>query len=145
MRTVEEMPSAEAMVVGGITVKMTLYSNVRRRICTFAMGLGFAVGATQSGEAQTQNVAQQRMAQSLIALCQTPNLNPTGLGNLCAGLTALANTPGQQAALNVALQQLNGGAELLNPISQPSLLRPCNRANRPAWSRRDCRGSESGC
>ena len=109
-------------MVGGITVKMTLYSNVRRRICTFAMGLGFAVGATQSGEAQTQNVAQQRMAQSLIALCQTPNLNPTGLGNLCAGLTALANTPGQQAALNVALQQLNGGAELLNPISQPSLL-----------------------
>jgi outer membrane autotransporter protein len=87
------------------------------------MGFGFAVSATQSGEAQTQNVAQQKMAQSLINLC--PNVNNTnapGLANLCTGLTALANTPGQQAALNVALQQLNGGAELLVPVSQPSLL-----------------------
>jgi outer membrane autotransporter protein len=96
---------------------------VRRQISTFALGLGFAVSATQSGEAQTQNVAQQKMAQSLINLC--PNVNSTnapGLNNLCMGMTALANTPGQQVALNDALQQLNGGAELLVPVSQPSLL-----------------------
>jgi hypothetical protein len=49
--------------------KMALKFYVRRQICTFAMGFGFAVSATQSGEAQTQNVAQQKMAQSLIALC----------------------------------------------------------------------------
>jgi outer membrane autotransporter protein len=103
--------------------KTALKFHVRHQICTFAMGLGFAMGATQPGEAQTQNVAQQKMAQSLINLC--PNVNNTnapGLANLCTGLTALANTPGQQAALNVALQQLNGGAELLVPVSQPSLL-----------------------
>jgi outer membrane autotransporter protein len=103
--------------------KMALKFHVRRQICTLAMGFGFAVSATHSGEAQTQNVAQQKMAQSLINLCPTVNnTNAPGLANLCAGLTALANTPGQQAALNVALQQLNGGAELLVPVSQPSLL-----------------------
>jgi outer membrane autotransporter protein len=104
-------------------LEMALKSAVRRQICTFAMGFGFAVSATQSGEAQTQNVAQQKMAQSLINLC--PNVNNTnapGLFNLCMGMTALANTPGQQVALNDALQQLNGGAELLVPVSQPSLL-----------------------
>jgi outer membrane autotransporter protein len=103
--------------------KMALKIHVRRQICTFAIGLGFAVGAAQSGEAQTQNVAQQKMAQSLINLCpNVNNANAPGLTNLCTGLTALANTPGQQAALNDALQQLNGGAELLVPVSQPSLL-----------------------
>jgi len=101
--------------------KMAPKIHVRRQICTFAMGLGFAVGATQSGEAQTQNVAQQKMAQSLIALC--PNTDSqAGLVNLCNGLTQLASIPGQQAAVNGALQQLNGGAELLVPVSQPSLL-----------------------
>jgi outer membrane autotransporter protein len=104
-------------------LEMALKSAVRRQISTFALGLGFAVSATQSGEAQTQNVAQQKMAQSLINLCPNVNIaNAPGLANLCAGMTALANTPGQQVALNDALQQLNGGAELLVPVSQPSLL-----------------------
>lgn len=104
-------------------LEMALKSAVRRQISTFALGLGFALSATQSGQAQTQNVAQQKMAQSLINLCPNVNIaNAPGLANLCAGMTALANTPGQQVALNDALQQLNGGAELLVPVSQPSLL-----------------------
>jgi outer membrane autotransporter protein len=96
------------------------------------MGLGFAVGATQPGEAQTQNVAQQKMAQSILNFCNGGGQNQLSAsgpqGNLaqilCTGLGGIGGasfglTPAQQ---NAALEALNGGAELLVPVSQPSLL-----------------------
>jgi outer membrane autotransporter protein len=114
---------------------MTLNVQIRRQICTFALGLGFAASATQSGEAQTQNVAQQKMAQSIINFCngggQAQQFNAsgpqqslaqilcTGLGGTVGVAPAFGLSPAQQ---NVVLQQLNGGAELLVPVSQPSLL-----------------------
>jgi len=114
--------------------KMALKIHVRRQICTFAMGLGFAVGATQSGEAQTQNVAQQKMAQSVINFCGN-NAGPAAATTqsqmslaqiLCNGLAgqggAGASFNLSAAQTNAALEQLNGGAELLVPVSQPSLL-----------------------
>ena len=111
--------------------KMALKFYVRRQICTFAMGFGFAVSATQSGEAQTQNVAQQKMAQSILNFCGGQNqLSASGpQGNLaqilCNGLAgqggAGASFNLSAAQTNAALEQLNGGAELLVPVSQPSL------------------------
>jgi outer membrane autotransporter protein len=105
---------------------------VRRQICTFAMGFGFAVSATQSGEAQTQNVAQQKMAQSILNFCNgggQAQLNASGPQQnlaqiLCTGLGGIGGASfGLSAAqTNAALEQLNGGAELLVPVSQPSLL-----------------------
>jgi len=92
------------------------------------------VSATQSGEAQTQNVAQQKMAQSILNFCggggAAQAFGPPGPQQnlaqiLCQGLggggspNAFNLTPAQQ---NVALSQLNGGSELLVPVSQPSLL-----------------------
>src|ERR1700730_14952126 len=112
--------------------KMALKFYVRRQICTFAMGFGFAVSATQSGEAQTQNIAQQKMAQSILNLSNiggpagaAPGPQQNLAQILCTGLggNGGANAFGlSQPQLNAALEQLNGGAELLVPVSQPSLL-----------------------
>jgi outer membrane autotransporter protein len=112
--------------------KMALKFYVRRQICTFAMGFGFAVSATQSGEAQTQNIAQQKMAQSILNFCNgggpavaAPGPQQNLAQILCTGLggNGGANAFGlSQPQLNAALEQLNGGAELLVPVSQPSLL-----------------------
>jgi hypothetical protein len=81
--------------------KMALKIHVRRQICTFAMGLGFAVSATQSGEAQTQNVAQQKMAQSILNFCNgggQAQLNVSGPPQrlaqiLCNGLGGMVGVP----------------------------------------------------
>jgi outer membrane autotransporter protein len=116
--------------------KMALKFYVRRQICTFAMGLGFTVSAAQSGEAQTQNVAQQKMAQSILNFCNgggQAQLNASGPQQnlaqiLCTGLGgSVGVSPGATFGLspaqqNAALEALNGGAELLVPVSQPSLL-----------------------
>ena len=81
--------------------KMALKFYVRRQICTFAMGFGFAVSATHSGEAQTQNVAQQKMAQSILNFCNgggQAQLNASGPQQnlaqiLCNGLGASVGVP----------------------------------------------------
>jgi hypothetical protein len=96
------------------------------------------MSVTQSGEAQTtqlvsvgQNLAQQKMGQSFANFCPSliaqPNKTPgeTNLATLCTNLTTGPN--GNmfglgQAGINAALQQLNGGAELLVPTSQASVL-----------------------
>jgi outer membrane autotransporter protein len=123
--------------------KMALKFYVRRQICTFAMGLGFAVSAAQSGEAQVQttqlvaagqNLAQQKMGQAVLNFCggnpptnTLPQMNLVQI--LCTGLGGNMGANGgangfniSQAQVNAALSQLNGGVELLVPVSQPSLL-----------------------
>jgi outer membrane autotransporter protein len=132
-------------------VETTVKLHLRRQICTFALGLSLAVSATSPGEADTltqlpgQNLAQQKMAISITNFC-TPlnNLNsmivhsggtpPPGqvdLANICMALinnAATVNDPPPtfglptRATVNAALQQLNGGAELLVPTSQASVL-----------------------
>jgi outer membrane autotransporter protein len=119
---------------------MMLKSSVRRQICAFALGLSFAVGVAQSAEAQMstklpgQNLAQQKMAQSIDNFCPMQSMKAVtpaqmSLANICTALINDATTvrsadpPGfglGQAGVNAALQQLNGGAELLLPVSQVS-------------------------
>ena len=112
--------------------EMKLKSGVRREICTFALGLSFALSMVQSAEAQLgqllapgQNLAQQKMGQSLSNLCPKLPMPTTpgqqGLQNLCMGLAG-GMFGLTQPQMNAALEQLNGGAELLVPVSQPSLL-----------------------
>ena len=120
---------------------MALKSDVRRQICTFALGLGFAISVTPSGEAQTtqlvspgQNLAQQKMGQSFLNFCgplgmrTDPSTSPPGQVSLSALCGALTTGPNgnmlglDQAQLNALLEQLNGGAELLVPTSQASVL-----------------------
>ncbi|MGA7863433.1 MAG: autotransporter outer membrane beta-barrel domain-containing protein, partial [Stellaceae bacterium] len=112
--------------------EMKLKSAVRREICTFALGLSFALSMVQSAEAQLgqllapgQNLAQQKMGQSLSNLCPKLPMPTTpgqqGLQNLCMGLAG-GMFGLTQPQMNAALEQLNGGAELLVPVSQPSLL-----------------------
>jgi outer membrane autotransporter protein len=120
--------------------KIALKLDVRCQICTFALGLGFAVSVTQSAQAQLgtllapgQNLAQQKMGQAITNFCtgggQAQLGAPGPQGNLatilCTGLGQNAAGGGfglSQAQMNAALEALNGGAELLVPVSQPSLL-----------------------
>jgi outer membrane autotransporter protein len=90
-----------------------------------------------------QNLAQSKMAQSINNFCRplqaktTPGVSPPGqvdLVNICVGLQNNAanliddDVPGPTfglptgAQVNAALQQLNGGTELLQPTNQASLL-----------------------
>jgi hypothetical protein len=89
-----------------------------------------------------QNLAQSKMAQSINNFCgplnaiTSPGLSPPGqvdLARICVGLQNNAanlvdDPPGPTfglptgAQVNAALQQLNGGAELLQPTSQASVL-----------------------
>jgi outer membrane autotransporter protein len=124
----------------------------RQIFTTFTLGLGIAVSVTQSGEAQTtpppsvalavlpgQNLAQQKMAISVNNFCVPLNMgrtltpNQQSLANICTGLqnnaaNLFAEPPGltfgltDVAQVNAALQNLNGGAELLQPTSQASVL-----------------------
>ena len=115
--------------------------HVRRQICTFAVGLGFAVSVTLLGEADAtqlvspgQNLAQQKMGQSFLNFCTPlgmktdPSSSPPGqvsLNALCGALGGNGGTNSlglDQAQLNALLEQLNGGAELLVPTSQASVL-----------------------
>jgi len=117
-------------------LEMALRSAVRTQLSTFALGLSFAVGVTQSAQAQSgqllapgQNLAQQKMGQAITNFCSggvgpsvattLPQMNLATIlcGGLAQGMFGL-----QQPAMNAALQALNGGAELLVPVSQPSLL-----------------------
>src|ERR1700731_888022 len=113
-------------------VEMKLKPGVRRQICTFALGFSFAVSVTQSAEAQLgqllapgQSLAQQKMGQAITNFCSAPqSTNANFLTILCTGLGANggAGFNLSQAQMNAALEALNGGAELLVPVSQPSLL-----------------------
>jgi outer membrane autotransporter protein len=113
-----------------------LKSRRRWQICVFGLGLSLSASVTQPGEAQTlvavgQNLAQQKMGQSISNFCPSlvAQLNKTpgetNLATLCSNLggNGGVNMFGlDQAGLNAALQQLNGGAELLVPTSQASVL-----------------------
>jgi len=104
-----------------------------------------------------QNVAQQAMAQSVNNVCPTISTiaatpGQINLATICKAMTlnALAvqgQTPGidighttfglNASGLNSALQQLNGGAELLVPTTQASVVQTLRRAGKPARSKRD--------
>jgi outer membrane autotransporter protein len=122
-----------------------LKSRVGWPICTVGLALGLTASATSPGEAQVsamlpgQNLAQQTMAQSIDNFCGPLNALPnkttaqTNLVNICVGLqnnatnlrtgSTLVPTFGLDAAgVNAAMEQLNGGAELLVPVSQASVL-----------------------
>jgi outer membrane autotransporter protein len=117
-------------------LEMALKSAVGRRISTFALGLSFAVSVAQSAQAQSgqllapgQNLAQQKMGRAVTNFCSggvgpsvattIPQMNLATIlcGGLAQGMFGL-----QQPQMNAALEALNGGAELLVPVSQPSLL-----------------------
>ena len=102
-------------------LEMALKSAVRRQLSTFALGLSFAVGATQSAQAQSgqllapgQNLAQQKMGQAITNFCSggvgpsvattLPQMNLATIlcGGLAQGMFGL-----QQPAMNAALQALN--------------------------------------
>jgi outer membrane autotransporter protein len=113
-----------------------LKSDSLRQIATVALGLSFAVSLNQSAKAQAhgqlfapgQNLAQQKMAQAINNFCvgggqaAATTIPQVSLGNiLCSGLSG--NAFGlSQPQMNAALEALNGGAELLVPVDQPSLL-----------------------
>lgn len=86
---------------------MALRAHRRRQICAFALGLSFSASVIQPGEAQTtptqlvsagQNLAQQKMGQSITNFCPSQNnlVNPTpgesALAMLCKNLGGI---PGQ--------------------------------------------------
>jgi outer membrane autotransporter protein len=117
--------------------KMALKSDVRRQVCTFALGFSFAVGVTLPGGADAtqlvspgQNLAQQKMGQSFLNFCPHFIPNPSSppqvsLNALCGALGGNGGTNSlglDQTQLNALLEQLNGGAELLEPTSQASVL-----------------------
>src|ERR1700747_2753885 len=109
-------------------------SQTRRQTLTFELGLGLGLAAavTWPCAAQSitvaagQNLAQQSMGQSITRFCPTISMiaatpGQMDLAQLCTAM--VTNAFGlDQGGLNAGLQSLNGGAELLVPVNQASVL-----------------------
>jgi outer membrane autotransporter protein len=112
-------------------------SRIRRQICAVGLGL-IVLAVVDTPSLSQQNAAQQTMLNAIVHVC--PSLKPFlpqdptpqgDLATICTGIVQNFNSLQTQspsgyglnaAEFNSALQSLNGGAELLVPTSQASIV-----------------------